>query len=163
MFIRRRKLKPKHVRAVNKLMISFEGDLIRDQRLLENYMKGPRPSVPKQVNQIVDAFVQVRHLKEEDDFYLAVAKAWVKDRAKIPHLVSLASYIGFLTLWLGLLLILYFAERVSGVPFFLFLFGFIFLPIIGLLSALLGRGWRKALLALLNLSNNVISGMILIQ
>ncbi|QQK75194.1 hypothetical protein HUG15_05940 [Salicibibacter cibarius] len=155
----RRKWKEKEVTEINNVLESYRKRLVADDRLSGDLTEGTHPNQKKSTRRLVDSFTSLRENKDEEDYYLQVAQHWARGMDKKIHGLSLVSIILFLLLWISGIFL---AQYIDGIMVFVFLFGFVFFPIIGLVLALMGRGWKKWLLAAINVLAMIVAVMIIL-
>ncbi|MEK4564117.1 hypothetical protein MKX54_05475 [Alkalihalobacillus sp. FSL R5-0424] len=137
-------------------MKSYYESLIKKNLLTKDGYRGQITRKGRNLNRLIDAFVQERERKDEQTFFLDVATVWVEGRTKIPHAISLASFVIFLLQYVSIFVV----GNVSGILAIIYLIGFLCLPIIGIFSAILGFGWRKILLLVGNIVNLFVIFMV---
>ncbi len=98
-------------------------NLINSKYLNPDFTKGPSSSKNKNVKKLVSAFSNNRHNKDEKEFYIQVARDWVKEYEKVVHKVSLIFILLFLIWWaIGIFLSEY-LDGINGWLALLFLLG----------------------------------------
>lgn len=137
-------------------MKSYYEELIKKNLLTKDGNRGQVSRKGKNLNRLISAFVQEKEREDKQSFFLDVATNWVEGRAKIPHVVSLTSFVLFLLQWSSIFVL----GNVSGILAIIYLINFLFLPIIGIFSAIFGLGWKKHLLLLGNVGNIVLIFMV---
>ncbi|WP_163970401.1 hypothetical protein [Oceanobacillus halotolerans] len=129
-------------------MENYQKGLIRDKNLNEDLTRGPITAKTKNGQRLVSAFITNQNKKDEKDFYIQVAKEWVKGYDKKPHTVSLLFIILFLLWWASGIFLSQYISNITGL---IFLLGIFLFPILGFFFAGLGKGWKKWLLAAINI------------
>ena len=132
---------------VNSIMGNGLENLIKNKYLQEDLTKGPNTAKIKNGKRLISAFVANRNKKDEDEFYIQVAKEWVKGYEKKFHSVSLIFIILFLLWWASGIFLNQYISNITGL---IFLLGIFLFPIFGFIFAGFGKGWKKWLLAAIN-------------
>ncbi|UOQ92147.1 hypothetical protein MUO14_16840 [Halobacillus shinanisalinarum] len=133
---------------VNDIMQKFQTNLITNQQLTVDLTEGPVPGRNKNSRRLITAFESNRDKREEENFYVKVARDWVSDLTRKRHRTALACIIIFLGLYLSGLFL---NQYISGWSGAVILCGMFVCPILGFFSAALGRGWKKWVLLSVNL------------
>lgn len=156
---KRRESKFKKTRAyedVNSIMKNGLENLIKNKYLREDLTKGSNTPKIENGKSLISAFVAKRNKKDEDDFYIQVAKEWVKGYEKKFHSASLIFIIFFLLWWFSGIFLNQYINNITG---FIFLLGIFLFPIFGLVFAGLGKGRKRWIL----LSVNVLCFMVFVS
>ena len=154
------KLKKKNVHQdVKNLMEKIEIALIKGDYLRKDLTKGQMEGPTKSSRILINAYTSNREMLEinEPDFYLQVAKDWASVLFKRRHRRSLICIIVFLVTYLSAFVL---HEYISGWIGALWLMILFFSPILGILSVVLGKGWKKWLLILVNIFLLIVFFMI---
>ncbi|WP_303447967.1 hypothetical protein [Oceanobacillus profundus] len=122
-------------------------NLIKNKYLREDLTEGSNTAKIKNGKRLISAFVVNRDKKDEDDFYIQVAKEWVKGYEKKFHRASLIFIVLFLLWWASGIFLNQYISNITGL---IFLLGVFLFPIFGFLVAGLGKGCKKWLLAAIN-------------
>lgn len=114
--------------------------LLQGNRLNEDLTEGPSPVKSKSWRIIAAAFMNVRHHRDDENFYFLVAKEWVRDYEKKFHRTSLMCVI-LIPIWFSSV---FFLDGYIIVRFlYIFLEGLVLFPLIGMFTGALGKGWKK--------------------
>ncbi|MEC5425771.1 hypothetical protein QGM71_20090 [Virgibacillus sp. C22-A2] len=89
-------------------------NLIRNKYLREDLTKGPNTAKIKNGKRLISAFVANRNNKDEDDFYIQVAKEWVRGYEKKFHSASLIFIIFFLLWWASDIFLNQYISNITG-------------------------------------------------
>ncbi|WP_404457656.1 hypothetical protein [Oceanobacillus kapialis] len=118
-------------------------------------------STSKNTKKLINAFTKShKHSGKEDYYYVQVAKDWLAGYEKRFHRISIACISLFLLLWLGPHA--FGIIHISGIWAILYFIGLFFSPILGLLISLYGKGWKRWLLALVNVMLIIIFIIIMV-
>ncbi|MBR7555001.1 hypothetical protein ACFFJI_03715 [Allobacillus sp. GCM10007491] len=146
-------------KEVHEIIEKFEKKLIEDKHLNPDLTEGPVPVYSKQSIRLVDAFVTKRVAKQEDDFYIQVARAWVSGYEKKIHKAGLITFILFLICWFLAIIFNQYMTNLAEDLLHLVLF---ILPFVGFIIGILGRGWKAIVLCGLNFLLHIISAIIIL-
>lgn len=147
---KRRESKFKKTRVyedVNSIMENILKNLIKNNNLLEDLTEGPKIAETKNGKRLISSFIANRNKKDEDDYYIQVAKEWVKGYEKKFHRAFLLFIILFLLWWLSGIFLNQYISNITGI---IFLLGIFLFPIFGLVFAGLGKGRQKWILIAVN-------------
>lgn len=124
--------------------MEFLEETLLDFKLLNNdYTEGPEPVNTKAARRVQSAFVSQRDKREEQDFYLYVAKAWVKDLDRISIRNSIIFLFLIFTLIFTVMVLTLIIGPIAGTPALLLIAVVLLFSLLGLVNALRGKGWKK--------------------
>lgn len=125
-----------------KTMEFLEESLTKNNQLNEDMTEGPQPVQTKAVRKVIDAFVSQREHRDENDFYIYVAQAWVEKLERKSMQMSIKWAIWLVVLYIGTRVMASVVGSIEGIAAVgLFLIVMVS-SIIGLLHALLEQGWQ---------------------
>ncbi len=149
--LKKRGRKEKDYKEVNKVLKSLHKSLLENEQLNEDLTEGPVPVQNKSSKELVAAFITVRNKRvEEEDFYIEVGRAWVKDLGSRNLKASFICVVGFFAVWFGGMLL---SEYISGVIGMVYILGTLLFPVFGIYYAFRGERALKWVLAAVNIFN----------
>lgn len=146
-FMTRLLLKIKMYKEPKNIMRTFHSRFVDKGFLNDDLTKGTNSSHQSIIQDLVHSFVSMRHYRNQEGFYIQVAKDWVQDLHSTNHRFSILFVIAYLLL-LSSAFVNHYIEVIPGG---LWLYGIFLLPIIGFVIALGGRGWKRWSLLLAHL------------
>lgn len=135
-------------KEIANFMERLESNLVINNQLNEDLTEGPVLGRTKSSRTLINAFVTHREMKEDENFYIQVARDWASILTRKRHRRALICIILFLIFYLGGI---FFHHYISGWSGFVWLTVLFLAPLIGMFSAILGNGWKKWILLLGNL------------
>ncbi|MCA0987372.1 hypothetical protein [Guptibacillus algicola] len=138
-FLTRLMLKKKIYKEPTNIMKNFQMRFVNKGYLNEDLTKGAESAPYSIIQELVHSFVSLRQFRNEEDFYIQVAKNWVNDLYSSNHKISLL----FLILYVALIGTVFLNQYVEVISGGLWLIGIFLSPIIGFIIALGGKGWKR--------------------
>ncbi|MYL39800.1 hypothetical protein [Halobacillus litoralis] len=146
-FLMRLMLKRNMYKEPIKVIEKFRERFISKGYLNDDLSKGPETPKYSIIDSLVSAFESLRYYRNEDDFYLQVAKQWVGDLYSSNHKIS-----SFFVIVYGLILLTVFINQsFITIPGEMMFIGLFVLPLLGFISAIGGRGWKRLMLMSINI------------
>lgn len=148
--LKKRGRKEKDYKEVNKVLKSLHKTLLDNEQLNEDFTEGPEPVQNKSSKELIAAFIAVREKREDEDFYIEVGRAWVRDLGSRNLKASFICVLGFFAVWFGGMLL---SEYISGVIGMIYILGTLIFPVVGIYYAFRGQRALKWVLAAVNIFN----------